>query len=120
MKMSPVEQTLLTLKFEVIRLANEMPDFYYYPEVIGGSFRYTSGGCDSYPDNSGCIVGQAARNIDPSLYSVMENNDYKSIIKVLSIAYINDKRSGRDWELTSYLSDVQYNQDRKEKWLDCI
>jgi hypothetical protein len=114
--MNSVEQKLLALKFEVIRLVNEMPDFVYYPQ--GGRCSYTRGGCISYK-NRGCLIGQAAKNIDYGLYSVMKSNDMKGIGAILAKAYRLDY-SARCYKLEAFFIDVQMNQDNRCPWIECV
>jgi hypothetical protein len=45
------------------KLAKQTPDFVYTPERPGGSCSYVGGGDSNYPEQRGCIIGQAARQV---------------------------------------------------------
>lgn len=106
---------------EVRKLAEEMPDFVYTPDIdavkgkgSANGCSYIVGGCSNYPDCRGCIMGQALRRLG---LSVPDNRDDLNVCKLLRHLFIIE---GHTYSTERWLMTVQSKQDLGRTWSECV
>jgi len=77
-----MKPTTSQLYAECQKLAEELPNFLYEPEDLAIGCSNTQGGDGRYPDNCGCIVGQAFKRLTGEL--VPEQHDLAEVTSLIS------------------------------------
>jgi len=105
--------TLDILVEEVRRLAAESPHaIYYKPTAYGCS--YINGDCGR---GKGCILGQAAKNVWPELFHVMEKGEFVAFSSYLIYDVNGSTANGTQIE---WLKSVQRHQDSGYTWSETV
>ena len=112
--------TIEALEREVRRLAEANPDAEYRAyapkgDVSGYSCWYTKGSANG---QSGCLIGQAIRVLDPQMYKRIADYEEEQNAS-LDVSELHPKLVGFP-EASEWLKFVQYAQDDGHKWLYCI
>lgn len=114
------------LKAEVRRLASLAPDFVYIAlsatNENNPSCDNLAGGCDKYPKMTGCIIGQAIRNIG---FAIPNTCRYQAVGQLLgSLGLDNTNLRGeidkQYRDAMCWLMRVQNHQDFKNTWQSAI
>jgi hypothetical protein len=110
---------LLTLKNEVVKLAEGKPKFKYTTESYAGCFynkRATKNGIYTGPDCKGCILGQALQNMG---WTDDEEMNSSATINVLLKRYIKSVDFS-EFNIVLELQTVQSQQDHTASWGEAI
>lgn len=106
--------TAKQIEQEVRRLAREYPEaMYISPDEGFGGCYYEKGKVERGPEQPGCLIGQALRNLKPGLK--LDNGDQSDSIENLAYGLTMEEFELPN-DLLNWLSHVQRAQDRGVTW----
>lgn len=104
--------TYMEIVTAIRQLAAEMPDFVYKKPDGADNCSNLNGGCEKYPDHTGCIVGQAVRRCGLNVPSEHEFNSARVLI--------SDQTMDVDSHAVAWISVAQGSQDNGDSWQEAV
>lgn len=109
-----MKPTTTQLLAECLKLAEEFPDFVYTADDETKGWSNNRGGDSRYPDNCGCIVGQAYKRLTGK--ALPPQQEYYGIDSLLRYNVVGDSGT----EVRKRIVSIQSLQDRQETWKQSV
>lgn len=106
--------TLKKIRDEVVRLAEEKPDFVYPSDNKNHPFGCVYNATDELPC---CIFGQALSNLGEPVHEEYEGNNISYVLDFQYGIVLDDSDS---WKLYDDLTEVQRDQDLGKTWAEAV